>query len=102
MAERSGSNPPAYRKNVVGWLAASEQFDCGQQIKTELGVGRSLLLRNQARPSSVDKYNVPALSTTTIVEPFVATQPVSAIPLSHVGRPLSTATMFPSGRIGRR
>ncbi len=53
-------------------------FDFGQQIRTELGVGSSLLLRDQARPNSVDRYRVPALSTTTIVEPFVAMQPVSS------------------------
>ena len=61
-----------------------------------------LLLRDQARPNSVDQYRVPALSTTTIVEPFVAMQPVSTLPLVQVGRPSSTATMFPSGLIGRR
>ena len=77
-------------------------FDFRQQIRTELGVGSSLLLRDQASPNSVDRYRVPALSITAIVEPFVAMQPVSAIPLSHVGRPSSTAIASPSGLIGRR
>ena len=64
-------------------------------MRTELGVGSSLLLRDQANPNSVERYRAPALSTTTIAEPFVAMQPVSAIPLIHLGRPSSTATMSP-------
>src|SRR5439155_18163987 len=63
------------------------RFDFGQQMRTELGVGSSLPLCDQASPNSVDRYRVPALSTTTIVEPFVAMQPVSSISLIHVGRP---------------
>ena len=79
-----------------------ELFDFGQQIRTDLGAGSSLQLRDQARPNSVDRYRVPALSNTAIVEPFEAMQPVSAIPFVHIGRPSSTAAMFPSGLIGRR
>ena len=79
-----------------------ELFDFGQQIRTELGVGSLLQLRDQARPNSVDRYRVPALSTTAIVGPFEAMQPVSALPFVHVGRPSSTAAIFPSGVIGRR
>jgi hypothetical protein len=74
----------------------------GQQIRTELEVGSSLPMRDHANPNSIDRYKVPALSTTAIVEPFVAMQPVSAIPLVHVGKPCSTGTMSPSGLIGRR
>ena len=73
-----------------------------QQIRTELGVGSRSLLCDQARPNSVDMYRMPALSTTTIVEPCVAMQPVSAIPLIHVGRPCSMAPLSPSGLVGRR
>ena len=79
-----------------------ELLNCGQQINTELGFGSSLLLRDQASPNSFDMYRAPDLSTTTIIEPFVAMQPVSAIPLIHSGRPSSTATIFPSGPIGLR
>jgi len=82
--------------------ASSEIFFYGQQTRTELGVGSSSLLCDQARPNSVDMYRMPARSTTTIVEPCVAMQPVSAIPLIHVGRPSSTATWSPSGLVGRR
>ena len=73
-----------------------------QQIRTELGVGSRSLLCDQARPNSVDIYRMPALSTTTIVESCVAMQPESAIPLIHVGRPSSMATLSPSGLVGRR
>ena len=58
-----------------------ELLNCGQQINTELGFGSSLLLRDQASPNSFDMYRAPDLSTTTIIEPFVAMQPVSAIPV---------------------
>ena len=59
-------------------------------------------IRDQARPNSVDRYKVPALSTTAVVEPFEAMQPVSTLPFVHIGKPSSTAAMFPDGLIGRR
>jgi hypothetical protein len=58
-------------------------------------------LRDQARPNSVDRYRVPALSTTAIVEPFEAMQPVSVLPFVHVGsdRPTINSSL---GRKGIR
>jgi len=77
-----------------------ELFDFGQQTSLWL-VGRCNSA-TKARPNSVDRYRVPARSPTAIVEPFEAMQPVSILPFVHVGRPSSTAAMFPSGLIGRR
>jgi hypothetical protein len=93
------STTPLFRRGIG---CQPELFDFNQQIRTELGVGSLLPLCDQPSPNSVDTCRMPARSTTTIVEPFVAMQPVSAIPLIQVGKPSSTATISPSGLIGRR
>ena len=54
-------------------------------MRTPLGVGSLVLLHDQARPKSSERYKLPALSATAIDEPFAAIQPVSTIPSVHAG-----------------
>jgi hypothetical protein len=62
-------------------------------------VGRD---RDQARPASAETYRLPALSATASAEALVAMQPVSALPLIHLGRPAPTGTSGPCPSTDRR
>jgi hypothetical protein len=71
-------------------------------MRTPLGAGRLAFLRDQVRPKSSEAYKLPARSAIATDEPFVAMQPVSALPSVHTGIPPSTAVIGPSGLTGRR